>query len=416
MELVCVGLSWRTSPLEVREKLAAARLDEVRALPGVKEAALVQTCNRVEAYLAAEAGSAPGVREALARAAGVALDGHLYEKSGEEALRHLFRVAASLDSMVVGEPQILGQVKEALAQAEKSGAAGPVLGRAFQRAFAAARRARRETAIAEGAVSMASVAVEMAERIFADMKGRGVLLVGAGEMAERAAESLQRLGAARLYVANRSAEAADALAKRFAGEALPLEKLGEALARVDAVLCSTGAPHFVIGPDLLKPLVHERKYRPLLLVDLSVPRNVDPRCADLPQVYLFDTDDLERAAAANRGERAGEAAKAEAILEEELKASDRHTDAQHVIRDIHRRAEEVVRAEVEKTLHHLGAELDDKQRKSVEAMAHAIANKLLHEPTAKLREQPEMAPLVEELFAPHRAAEPEPRPKKPEGG
>jgi glutamyl-tRNA reductase len=401
MDFLCVGLSWRTSPLEVREKLASTRLEEVRALPSVSEAALLTTCNRVEAYLAADSAveAASKVREALSRAAGRPLDGHLYEKSGDEALRHLFRVAASLDSMVVGEPQVLGQVKDAYAAAEKAGAAGPVLSRAFQRAFAAARRARRETAIAEGAVSMASVAVELAARIFGDMKGKGVLLVGAGEMAERAAESLQRLGAARLWVANRSPEAAQALARRFAGEALGLEGLRGALPQVDAVLCSTAAPGFLIDHAMVSGGLHERRYRPLLLVDLAVPRNVDPRVAELPQTYLFDTDDLERAAAANRGERAGEASKAEAILEEELRESGHGADAGEIVKLLRQRADEVVRAELERTLRALGPEASEKQRKSIEAMAEAIANKLLHEPTARLRDAPELAAAAAELFA-----------------
>jgi len=385
-----VGLSHHSAPLEVRERVALSgdalreALGELRAAPGVDEALVVSTCNRVEVLVLAEGeGAARAFFTSRAPDAGA----HLYAREGAEAVRHLFRVAASLDSMVVGEQQILGQVKEAYGLASGVGAAGPYLSRLCNRAFAAAKRVRSETEIGRGMTSLSQVAVELVEKIFGTLAGRAILLLGAGKMGVLSARTLATLGADRILVANRSMERGVALAEQVGGIVRSFAELPHLLVEADVVIVSTGAPGFVVTREMVHTAMKARR-RALCLIDLAVPRNVDPACAELPDVYGYDVDDLDKVVAATREARRGEAGRAEAIVESELDAFQREREtraALPVLAQLRRHAEQIAQAEAERTLAHLGGALDERGRKSVEAMARAIVNKLLHGPTARLK-------------------------------
>jgi glutamyl-tRNA reductase len=389
-ELHLVGLSHKSAPVAVREKVALSGDDLKEALallsarPGVGEVMVVSTCNRVECYVYGEA--LEEARHFFLSRTGEARE-HLYERSGREAVRHLFRVASSLDSMVVGEPQILGQVKEAYGLAASAETAGAYVSRLCNRAFATAKRVRSETEIARGAGSVSQVAVELVEKIFGNLEGRAVLLVGAGKMGALSAKALRDLGADRILVTNRSPERARALAAEIGGVAEPWEGLLSLLALADVVIVSTGAPTYVITRELASQVMKARRGRSICFIDLAVPRNVDPACAGQDNVY--DIDDLQRVVGQTHAARAEEAIRAEAIVEAEVMAfaQERETRAAlPVLAELRRHAEQIARAEAERTLSHLGGKLDEKGRKSVEAMAQAIVNKLLHGPTARLKE------------------------------
>jgi glutamyl-tRNA reductase len=347
---------------------------------------VVSTCNRVEVYVSGRGSYAAARRFFLDRAPDA--DGHLYERCGTDAVRHLFRVAASLDSMVLGEQQILGQVKEAYGVASAAQAAGSFMSRLCNRAFATAKRVRTETDIGRGATSMSQVAVELVEKIFGDLKGRSIALVGAGKMGALSAKALASLGADRILVVNRSAERAIALADQVGGEARPWVLLPEVLVEADVAIVSTGAPEYVITKPLVAGVMKARRHRSLCFIDLAVPRNVDPALADVSDVYAYDVDDLQRVVDATKEARAGEALRAEAIVEAEVMAFAAEREARAalpVLALLRRHAEEIARAEAERTLSQIGASLDERGRKSVDAMARAIVNKLLHGPTARLK-------------------------------
>ncbi len=391
-ELYLVGLSHKSAPISVREKVALSgdalkeALAGLKRSPGVAEVMVVATCNRVEAYVLGER-LEPAARFFLDRAPDA--KGHLYERQGFEAVRHLFRVAASLDSMVVGEQQILGQVKEAYGLAAGAQVAGAFISRLCNRAFAAAKRVRSETEIGTGASSVSQVAVELVEKIFGDLRGRAVLLVGAGKMGELSARALSDLGADRVLVTNRSPERARGLAEQIGGRAEPWEDLLGLLAAADVVLVSTGAPSYVVTRDLAASVMKARRGRSMCYIDVAVPRNVDPACAGLANVYAYDIDDLQKVVHDTHQMRAEEAIRAEAIVEAEVMAFTREREtraALPVLAALRRQAEEIARAEAERTLSAVGARLDEKGKRSVEAMARAIVNKLLHAPTARLKE------------------------------
>jgi glutamyl-tRNA reductase len=392
-DLVLVGLSHKSAPISVREKVALSgdvlrdALVELKSKPGMAEAMVISTCNRVEVYV-----SGPGSYEAARRffldRTAEAAD-HLYEHCGTDAVRHLFRVAGSLDSMVLGEQQILGQVKEAYGVASAAGVAGSFLSRLCNRAFATAKRVRNETEIGRGASSMSQVAVELVEKIFGDLKGRSIVLVGAGKMGALSAKALRSIGADRIFVTNRSPERALALAEQVGGEARPWTYLEDLLAQADVAIVSTGAPHYVITTELVGRVMKARRHRSLCFIDLAVPRNVDPACASMSDVFAYDVDDLSKVVHATKEARAGEALRAETIVEAEVMAfaAERESRAAlPVLAALRRQAEEIARAEAERTLAQIGAKLDDRGRKSVEAMARAIVNKLLHGPTGRLKE------------------------------
>jgi len=395
--IVVVGLSHKTAPLGVREALAFAKeglveaLGRLRSEVGLAEAMVLSTCNRVEIYGRANESVAPALVSFLAdyhrRPAGE-LDPFLYCLEGEPAVRHAFRVAASLDSMVLGEPQILGQVKEAYQVAEKAGALGSVLNALRNRSIAAAKRARTETGIGENAVSVSYVAVELARKIFGELKDRIVLLVGAGKMSELAARHLVRSGARATVLGGRTFEKAEQLAAALGGTAAPFESLRAELMKADIVISGTGAPGIVIGAEDIQAASAERRGRPLFLIDIAVPRDIDPEAAKLSGVFLYDLDDLKSVSEANLRERQKEAAAAETLVEREVHEFlewRRSLEVVPVLVELRRRADEIRRAEVEKARKRLGP-LTPAQEEALEAMTSAIVNKLLHPPTVHLKE------------------------------
>ena len=391
-ELFLVGLSHKSAPIDVRERVALSgdvlkeALRELKGMPGVQEAFVVSTCNRVEVFVHAE-GEAPARHFFTSRTAEATE--HLYVKEGAEAVRHLFRVAASLDSMVVGEQQILGQVKEAYGLASAAEAAGGFMSRLCNRAFVAAKRVRTETDIGRGATSMSQVAVDLVGKIFGDLERRAILLVGAGKMGALSAKALRVLGAEAVLVTNRSAERGQALADQVGGTFRPWDQLEALLAEADVIIVSTGAPSYVVTEEMVRRARKQRRHRDLCLIDLAVPRNVDPACADLDEVYAYDVDDMQRVVSANHEARRGEAVRAEAIVEAEVLAFAQEREvraALPVLVELRKRAERIARAEAERTLAAVGSRLDERGRRSVEAMAQAIVKKLLHGPTYRLKE------------------------------
>jgi glutamyl-tRNA reductase len=396
--ILVVGLSHRTAPLALREALAFPRerladaLARLRADVGLAEAMILSTCNRVEVYGRSGEASAPdGVARFLANyhgRTGADLEPALYRLSGDEAVRHAFRVAASLDSMVPGEPQILGQVKVAYQAAEAAGSLGAGLNALRNRSLSAAKRARSATGIGRNAVSISYVAVELARKIFGELKDRRVLLIGAGKMSELAARHLVRGGALARVLGGRSFERAAELAGALGGQAAPLGALREELGRADIVISGTGAPGLVAKREDVQAACEARRQRPLFLIDIAVPRDIDPAVRDLPGVFLYDLDDLKSVCDANLRERRKQAAAAEAIVEREVREFlgwQRTLNAVPVLVEVRQHAEEIRRAELERARKRLG-ELTPAQQEALEALTTAIVNKLLHAPTVHLKE------------------------------
>ncbi len=395
MELLVLGLSHKTAPVDVRERFA---IDEAslshtatRARDaGCAESFVLSTCNRVELYAAAEDPSAIGeqLTDVLAAAGdAAALRRHSYRHHGADAVRHLFRVAASLDSMVVGEPQILGQLKSAYETCRGAGFTGPALNRTVTRAFAVAKRVRSQTGIGRNSVSISSVAVDLAKQIFGDLSKRVVALVGAGKMGELAARHLVQNGVAELLVANRSFERAHDLAARLGGHPRELDELPRLLATADIVVTSTGARGFLVDRRMMKRAMKARKHRPVFLVDIAVPRNVDPRVNDLDNVYVYDVDDLTSVADENLAGRRREAEQAEDLVRGEADRFLRELAGDAVkptILALRRKADAIKRGELERAHRYFG-DLDDKQLKSVERLADGIVNKLLHDVLTSLK-------------------------------
>jgi glutamyl-tRNA reductase len=401
-ELFVVGVSWHTAPVAVREKLAFREdelADVLRGAVGelpVAEALLVSTCNRVELYGVAKPGSDPSagdVQAYLARQRSVALPDVadvLYAHRGPAAIRHVFRVASSLDSLVVGEAQILGQLKAAFSIASASGTAGPVLSRALERAFGVAKRVRRETQIARGAANVSSVAVELARRVFGELSGKHVLVVGAGKMSALAAKHLYGHGAEKIVVTNRSPERARALADEIDGTAAPWDDLEKLLVGADVVISSTGAREPVLRYATFKRVAKARRWKPMIVIDIAVPRDAEPKIADLDGVYLYDIDDLDKVVKANLAERQKSADHAAKIVEHEAGQFEHWLRTQGVvptIRALRARFAEVADAEVTKALDQLSRRdhTRDQQRELVQRVVQLVINKLLHTPTTVLR-------------------------------
>ncbi|MBT8452244.1 MAG: glutamyl-tRNA reductase [Deltaproteobacteria bacterium] len=394
-DFVVVGLSHRTAPVEVRERLAVPphrlrdELLELSSSERLDEALLISTCNRVELYATSTdpVAAAHSAKEAIAgRLSKLAPDDVLYQERGIDAVRHVFRVASSLDSLVVGEPQILGQVKEAFDAAKEAGTVGTLLGRCFTQAFATAKRVRRETGIAEGTVSVSSIACELAKKIFGNLDGRRTLLLGAGEMGESAARSLRQTGT-QLHVVNRSDERAERLAEACGGRAVSYERLSLELAQADVVIASTASEKFILTPELMKGVVRTRRHRPLFIIDIAVPRDVDPRIASMDNVFVYDVDDLQQVAEENLSVRAREAARAEQIVEEEVEAFlswRRSLELAPTIVALRERFGQIATEELERALPRLhGTSPSD--RAVLEAMGRSLVNKLLHEPMTQLK-------------------------------
>jgi glutamyl-tRNA reductase len=396
-ELLALGVSHKTAPLELRERLSLTEGRAVGALheltaAGIHEAAAISTCNRTELYLVVsdpvEAEStALGVLTRQAEIRPTELLGHLYSLRAGEAARHLLRVTAGLDSMIIGEAEIQGQVKRAYELALVEGATGPFLNRLFRGALAAGGRARQETGISEKGVSISSVAVELARRALGDLGERRVLVIGAGETAELVARALVARGAATVFVANRHYDRAIGLAQRFAGTAVRFEDLPGQLQAADIVVSATHSPHHIVERDELEQVMASRGGRPLLLVDIAVPRDIEPACREVRGVSLHDVDDVQAIVARNASGREAEARQAERIIEAELDRFQRWVAALEVVPTISAlrdRAEEVVRrvlAENEGRWESLG----EADRERVGAMARAIASRLLHEPTLRMK-------------------------------
>ena len=407
--LCVIGLSHRTAPIDVREKMAVPSdvleetLRRLVALPGVPEAMVVSTCNRVEIYAAVDrADSAELLRRTLVegRALSPSLRAHLYCHEGQAALRHLFRVASSLDSMVVGESQILGQVKEAFSIAVDLGTVGSLLQRCLPRAFQIAKRVRTETDVARSSASVASAAVDLAAQIFGELRGRSVLVVGAGKMGDLSARHLRAAGVERLVVVNRTRARADELANRLDGVAHDWSELDRLLTEVDIVLCSTGASEPVLRADRVGKAMRARRGRWLFLIDIAVPRDVEPEVGNIENVYLYDVDALDKVVQANLDGRAREAGKAEELVETEVQrfhAAERTQGVVPTIKALRSRFHDVATAEAERVLGRLES-ASERDRDLVRHLAEAIANKLLHEPTTLLKREAaetDAAPLVD---------------------
>ena len=381
--IVLVGLSHHTAPVEVRERVAFAdgRLEPALrglvSLPGVNEGVIVSTCNRVEVVACGRdpdtvAAELPSFLADAHRLGTDELAGSLYTHRDREAVRHLFRVAASLDSMVVGEPQILGQLKEHYAAAAAVGASGRVLHRCFHKSFSVAKRIRSETGIAEKAVSVGSAAVELASDIFDRFDDKTVLLIGAGTMGELTARALLARGTGTLMVANRTFERAAGVAHELGGLAVPFERLGRMLHSADLVISAAGGD-LPIRPAMVEEAMRERRGRPMLFIDLAVPRSIDPAVNALDGVYLFDVDDLDGVVAENRGARASEAVRAEAIVEAEVESFWKWLQGLDVVPTIvalRDKLERIRQGEVERYLASLGSD-DPRQRDVVERITRA---------------------------------------------
>ena len=402
MKLLLMGMNHRSAPLEVRERLAvddpAPALQKLASADEIDEAVLVSTCNRVEVVVLTRNADAARHRlrsffrrdlagEDLGEAL---LADTLYLHRDAEAVRHLLRVASALDSMVVGEPQILGQTKDAYRQAVECGASGPILDRLFQRAFATAKRVRSDTRIAEGPVSVARVAVSLAGQIFEHFRGKHALLIGAGEMVELALGALRGEGLEAVSVANRTAERAGALAVRFGATAHGLDELPSLLSRADVVLTSIGGSAPILTPERMRAALQQRRARPVFVIDIGVPRNADPAIDELEQVFRYDIDDLASIANANAEGRQRELARAEAIVAEEQQRFEGWFAALRAvptIKHMRARVEAIREREVERALSRLT--LDPAAREGVEALTRALVNKILHTPLSRLRQEAE---------------------------
>jgi len=398
MNLVLLGLNHKTAAVALREKLGGLLTDldgayrELHTHGELLELVLYSTCNRVESLCATEEpeGAIARLRAFFANLPEVTpgeLDKSLYVHRDQEAVTHVFRVAASLDSLVVGEPQILGQIKEAYRRAADNRATGPILNRLLHKTFSVAKRVRRETGIGDHAVSISYAAVTLGRKIFGSLAGKTAVLVGAGEMGELALEHLKSDGVARIIIANRTLERGLDLARRFGGEAVSLEELADQLLVADIIISSTDAPHYLLTREQVKGVMRRRKHKPLFFIDIAVPRDLDPAINDLDNVYLYNIDDLKEVVEFNWQRRHQEAAKAERLVAAEtLKFLDwLETLAVYpTIISLKEKADRICEAELDKTLKQLGP-LTPEQRQALEVLTHSVASKLLHDPIIFLK-------------------------------
>jgi glutamyl-tRNA reductase len=396
MTLTLIGVNYKTAPIELRERIAISREDlpettrALAAVPGVTECMIVSTCNRVELLAAVESPDADltgflhrhfGLDPAL-------LQPHIYQQRDQDAVRHLFRVAASLDSMVVGEPQILGQVKEAFAVARASGTVAGQLEHLLQSAFAAAKKVRTETEIGSSSVSIASVAVDLARKIFGSLQGRTVFLVGAGKMSELAARHLVQQGAGTILVTNRTQERARLMAAEFNGRVIPFDQLYDAVSEADIVISSTGAPHPIFRREHGQAFMHRRRNKPMFFIDIAVPRDVDPAMGKLEGVFVYDIDDLQAVAAAHMEERTRVASDAETLIAREVERFQqklRTVNVAPAIVALQQQAEEIRKSELRKMQSRLGT-LSPDQGAAIEALTRGLVNKFLHPPMQALKQ------------------------------
>ena len=411
-DLLALGISHKTAPLELRERLAltegraAGVLNDLRSHAQVGEAAAISTCNRTELYLVVtEAVEAENVAlGALSRQAGIRpteLIESLYSYRGIEAARHLYRVAAGLDSMILGEAEIQGQVKRAYELALVEGATGAILNRLFRGALAAGKRVRGETRIGEGGISVPSAAVQLATRTLGDLTGRHVLLIGAGETAELTARALTARGVETVFVANRRYDRAIGLAERFGGSAVRLEDLPAQLEIADIVVSSTNSPHHLVEREELELVAAARDYRPLLLIDLAVPRDIDPSCREVTGVVVRDVDDVQTIADRNATGREVESRGAEVIVAAELARFERWLGSLEVlptVASLRVRADEIVSRVLAENIGRFD-DLSPEDQVRIEAMARSIASRLLHEPTLRLKRAAEESDAYQQVAA-----------------
>jgi glutamyl-tRNA reductase len=397
MRLLLVGTSYQRAPVELRELLAydpSLRREALERLSaGGTEAAVLSTCNRTEVYAVGDepSGLEKRIYGELAGLSGLSrseLEPALYTVTDEAAAMHLFRVAAGLDSMVPGEAQILGQVREAYEAARGADTAGSTLHRLFRQALRVGKRVRTETAIGENPASVSSAAAQLAERVFDDLAGRRILLIGAGKTADLTAANLISRNVGEIVVANRSSERAEALARRFDGRAVGLDEVERELAHVDVVVASTSSQGYLVTAAQAERAMRERRGRSIFFIDIAVPRDVDPAVNDLEGCYVYDIDDLERVVAESVAGRREEAVRAEAIVSEEadrFRAWQLSLDVVPAISSLRARAESIRREELERAQGRLGA-LSPTQRRAVEALTSQIVAKLLHQPTVRMKE------------------------------
>ena len=396
-EIILIGVNHKTAPVEIREPLALKETDEVplrlfASVEGVREVLFLSTCNRVEILFTTRdsSGALERVKEVWGSRSGLApsrMNEFLYEYRNEDAIRHLFMVASSLNSMVVGEPQILGQLKDAYRMASEHKSAGMVLNKLLHRAFSVAKKVRTETKIGSQAVSISYAAVELARKIFGEFEGKVAMLIGAGEMAELAAQHLLAGGISHLIIANRTLERAVELSKELGGEAIGLDEVEDAMIKADIVISSTGAPGFVLTKDQVKRTMRPRRHRLLFLIDIAVPRDIDPQVNDIENVYLYDIDDLKGVVEENKEQRAREAKKAERMVEVEvLKFLSwmKSLDVLPVIQSIQSKAEAIRVREIERTRKRLG-NLTEEQEEALQVLTRSIVQKILHDPIICLR-------------------------------
>ena len=396
--LMVVGLNHHTTPVEVREKLAFSEgmlhhaLPRLVEAPGIQEGAIISTCNRVEVvtWTHDPPQASRHIKTFLAQEQGLPLrlfESHLYTHTDREAVRHVFRVASSLDSLVVGEPQILGQIKDAYSASASLGTLGTVLHRWFHKAFSVAKRVRSETAIAAKPVSVSSVAVELACRIFDQLTDKTAMVIGVGEMSQQAIRQLRARAIGTLLITNRTFQRAVELASTCAGTVVPFEQFPRQLHLADVVIGSAGGSAYHLTPERVHEALQERKRRPMFLIDLGVPRNFDPRLNDLENVFVYDIDDLEQIVADHKGERELEARKAEAIVSQEVEAFWQwyaSRDISPTIVALRQKAEAVRQREVEKTLAGL-KDCSPETRRAIEGLSPSLMNKLLHPPIGYLK-------------------------------
>jgi glutamyl-tRNA reductase len=411
MRLLITGVNHKTAPVEVRERLAfdenalAPTLRGLMNCQGVSEGFILSTCNRVEIAVAAQNGDEPAVDQFLSESRRVPLVEivpHLYRLADEEAIHHLFRVAASLDSMVIGEPQILGQIKSAYAAAKAHGAVGGFLEAILTRAFSVAKRVRTETGIGESAVSVSYAAVELAREIFGTLAGKTVMIVGAGKMSELAAQHLRRSGATDIFVTNRTYERARELAGLFQGTIVEYDRLLSELPQMDIVITSSGAPHYILKKADVRRAIEARRNRPMFLIDIAVPRNIEPAANEIDNAFLYDIDDLQRVVAANIGERKKRAEQAERIIAAEVERMVARLKAREVVPTIvglQEQLEQIRLAEIARLRGKFGT-LTPQQEEALESLTRGLVAKIAHGPISELRRQagqPEGLPIIDAI-------------------
>ncbi|MEW6241932.1 MAG: glutamyl-tRNA reductase [Chloroflexota bacterium] len=418
MRIHCIGINHNTAPIQMREQLAIGE-EEIRATlsslasatatSAFAELVILSTCNRTELYAVSSHLTFAELEIFLSETCGVPVDAfrpHVYQYADTEAARHLFEVAAGLDSLVIGEPQILGQIVRALELSRGQNMAGPVLNRLFQAAIHAGKRARTETGISRNPASVSSLAASLAERVVHPIAEAQVVVIGAGEMAELAVEALRKRGAQKILIVNRTLERAHTIADRWDAQITTFENLDSALASADILISSTGAPHTILSAEMVKHAMEARPQRPLVLIDIAVPRDIDPDAANIPHVKLFDIDRLNEQLEGALAERLAEAPKVKSILDEELVEFSEYMKSLEMlplIADIRQQAESIRKEMLEKTLRRL-PDLTESERARVEAMTQALVKQILHAPTNHLRAEagsphaPEYASLARALF------------------